>query len=457
MKNLLKYICFLLPFYTLTSFAAVSQFEVEVNPKSVKVWETVDITIKAVDESWKVDTSYVWEILIMSSTDPKADFPWIKNNSYTFKPENAWIVKFENAVKFTTKWNHDITIQDMVNDEAIWIVNVEVWDWNTIQSSWEISISSPENGMTISTKDVEVNWQTNKNSKVKIYVNNKEVWEVISNSWWVFTYELKWLTWTEQKLKWVLLDADDKEIATSSEVLFKIQASWPEFKSIELDPNTEVEWLTVINTKVKASPWLETVEIVVNDVLEKLTESSHWEYSWNFTAPKDDWEYSIDVNLKDKMWLSLNKKDAIKIKVKNIEMLAPVAEEKKEEVKVNCDDFKKELTINNIKLVKMKSRSTLSWDKVEKASSYNVYKLDADKNEVLFQNVSENKIDIEITWDKIVYEDFVVKAVFKDDVCNIEGDSTQATKVQTWPTEIFIIALAILFASIIYFYKRRKA
>jgi len=104
----------------------------------------------------------------------------------------------------------------------------------------------------------------------------------------------------------------------------------------------------------------------------------------------------------------------------------------------------------------MKSKSILSWDKVEKANSYNVYKLDSDWKEILFQNILENKIEIEISWDKIVHEDFVIKAVFKDDVCNVEWEVSQATKVQTWPTEIIVIFLAVLFAGIIYFYKRRK-
>jgi len=455
MKILLKILIALLPFYTINTFAAVSSFEVQSNPEKVKVWEAVDITIKAVDDSWKVDTSYVWGILIISYSDSKAEFPWITNNSYTFKKEDAWIIKFENWVKFTIKWNQDITVYDFNNDEIVWVAKVEVTDWET-QLTGEISITTPESGVTLPTKEVEVSWQTNKNSKINIMLNDKKVWDTLSNSWWIFTYNLKDLSWEIQKIKAILLDSDNKEIATSQEVSFKIQSSWPEFKSIELNPNTLVEWLTVVNVKVLATAWLSEVQIVINDTLENLKESSPWEYSWSFTAPKDDWEYSIDVNWKNSLGLSFIKKDAIKVTVKNIELLTSVNEVTVEEVKVNCDDFKKELIIKNVKVVKMKSKSILSWDKVEKATSYNVYKLDSDWKEILFQNILENKIEIEISWDKIVHEDFVIKAVFKDDVCNVEWEVSQATKIQTWPTEIIVIFLAVLFAGIIYFYKRRK-
>jgi len=53
------------------------------------------------------------------------------------------------------------------------------------------------------------------------------------------------------------------------------------------------------------------------------------------------------------------------------------------------------LEVKNISSVKLKSKSVISWDKVEKASSYNVYKKDrSGENMTLIENVTQNQYEI---------------------------------------------------------------
>lgn len=67
-----------------------------------------------------------------------------------------------------------------------------------------------------------------------------------------------------------------------------------------------------------------------------------------------------------------------------------------------------------------------------------------------------HKFEIAIVWEKVEYDDFhLIKAVFKDDVCNVESaDYSNMTKVQTWPGEI-AIALISLIAWGLYLVRRK--
>lgn len=440
----------------------VDHFEIEASPNKVKIWESIDITIKAVDKDWAVVKDYDKEVLIFSNSDQKAELPstidsWI----YKFKTSDAWVVKFENWVKFTQKWTQDISVYDYNNEDIYWYAEVEVTDWTTsAQSSGDITINYPENWITLWQNSVKVSGTTSKNHKLRIKLNSGTWTETISNSEWVYEVELKDIPTWDNIIVAELLDADSKVIWTSSETFFKVESNTPVFKSITLNPESdEYNSESVVWVSVDATPWLTTVSVMVNDVLSTLTENKSWTYSWEITTPKTAWEYNIDVILKNELWLETKKEAATSIKVKEVEYLAWVEEVKKEEpVTVNCDDFKKELEVKNVKSISLKTKSVISWDKVDKATSYNIYKKDASSSWLtLIENVTDNKYEVIISWNKVEYSDFTIKAVFKDDVCNVEWDNQNMTKVQTWPKEIAILIIALLSWAWIMYVRRKNA
>ncbi len=462
MKNLLKILAWTIALwaYSLTLAWSVDHFDVKIDPSSVKVWESVDLTIQALDKNWSIVKDYVWEVLIFSQSDPKAEFPWVlKENSYTFKTSDAWMVKFENAVKFSQKWTQDINIYDVSNEDIFWYAEAVVWEWtSTATASGEINISYPESWTTLWTDSIKVSWKTQKNHKIKIILNTDKITNAISDSSWAFEVEIKNIPSWENSLKAQLLDADEKVISISSEVLFRIESNIPKLRTLVLDPNQE-EFApeTVVNVSLEASEWLTDVNLILNDVVSKLIETSKaWTYTWTITTPKENWEYKIDVSLKSELWVESKENWVATINVKAPEMNAANSWSTNTWVTINCDDFKKELDIKNVKVVKMKSKSVLSWDKVDKASSYNVYKKDKTWTWMtLMENTTDNKFEIAIVWDTVEFDDFTIKAVFKDDVCDIEWESTEMTKVQTGPKElIFILALISLLTWV--FLLRRK-
>ena len=93
MKNIVKVVVTFLAIslYGSTLWAwTVQKFDIQANPTTVKVWESVDITIKAMDKDWNLVKNYAWEVLIFSQTDPKAEFPWVlTENTYKFKTTDA--------------------------------------------------------------------------------------------------------------------------------------------------------------------------------------------------------------------------------------------------------------------------------------------------------------------------------------------------------------------------------
>jgi hypothetical protein len=239
-------------------------------------------------------------------------------------------------------------------------------------------------------------------------------------------------------------------------VLFKIESNAPKFKSIKIDPQWEVAWETILNVELEATSWLAEVSIVLNDLIQKLKETSKaWVYTWTITAPKENWSYKIDVILKNELWIETRENWVKVITVKNVELASAPTETS---TWINCDDLKKELVVSNVKLIKMKSKSILSWDKVEKATSYNLYKKDRNWTwMILIQNLTENKVEINIEWDKVEYDDFAVKAVLKNESCEIESDNYSAmTRVQTWPRELILIIISFLMVWIIFFLRRKK-
>lgn len=461
MKKLLQLllIWFGISFYTTSLWVSnVEKFDIKTSPNEIKIWESTDITVEALDKDGNVVKNYEWEVLIFSQSDPKAEFPWIlTQNTYKFQASDSGKVKFENGVKFTKAGTQDINVYETANENVFWVAEVKVLEGTTTSWAEEIIIKSPENGVTLWTWDIKVTGTTLKNHQIKILLNTDKQSDAISNGDGIFEYDLKWVPNWENFIIAQVLDSDGKVIWESTKTLFKIESNTPKFKSITINPEWEVKWNTLLNVSVEANNGLSNVEIVLNDLVQKLTEDSNGIYTGTITSPKDNWDYKIDVNLKNELGIESKQSGIATITVKNIELTAAPVVEPVTEIPVNCDDFKKELIIWNLKVVKMKSKSVLSWDKLEKATSYNLYKKDKNSwSMVLIQNLMDNNVEINIEWKEIIYDDFAVKAVLKNESCEIEStDFSSMTSVQTWPKEIYLLIFSLLFVWSIFFFRRK--
>lgn len=444
-------LAFIINIFWLTSIlaASVDHFNITLSPSSAKIWEALDLTIEAVDKNSVTVNDYNWVVLIFSESDPEAELPIVlEENTYTFKAADQWKIVFENAVKFFKEWKQNIHVYDFNDDNIFWIWEATI---TKDQSSEKLNIEilSPENWLTVWNNKIKVSWVTEKNHQVKIVINNKNEIDSISNNEWVFEKEITNLLNWENTIIAKVLNSNWWIVWESKEIKIKIENTKINLISVKVNPEeVDSEWQ--FDIEVTTEPNLVEVSSVLNDVISKLTETSPWKYTAKLFAPKEEWVYKIDIILKNELWIEQKELWAASIKVKkvNLDSAEPVTEEVK--------DNKKSLKITWLKLVELKTKSILTWDKLEEAKSYNIYKKLENWNLEFVVNVTEPKFEVEIVWEEIKYEYFAVKALAETEEWEVyEWDLSEATKIQTGP-ELLILLIISIFATWLYLITKQK-
>ncbi len=451
-KNFLLFLFVLLIYGYTWVFAAVDHFEVTLDPTKAKVGEALDLTIKAVDKNNNKILDYKWTILIFSETDPEAVLPnSIEENSYIFSASDQWERKFENWVIFKSAWKHDIHIFDLNDDRIYWIAEAEISAGST-QTNLDISIISPENWLTIWNNFISVSWLTEKNHQVKITVNWKDDFLTTSNNEWIYEKNIDKLVDWENTFKAFVLDSSSKVVWESDIKKIKVELSNLEIKNVKITP-AKVDPESSYEIEVTATPKLNIVNIIINDTIVALKETKLWIYTSKNIAPKNPWPYSIDVIVKNEFGHEKRELGAASLTVNELPVTEPVPEpievyEEKPPIITStwteCSE-NIEHKITWLKLVELKTKSILTWDKIIGVNGYNVYKKLENWEFELIENVSDSKFEIEITGDEIKYDYFAVRAVSKN-TCweEFEWTLSDATKIKTGPELIILLAISLL-------------
>lgn len=430
--------------------ANVDNFKVTLSPNSAKVWESLDMIIEAVDKNNSIVDDYKGMILIFSESDPEAQLPIVlQENTYTFKSSDQWKVIFENAVKFLKEWNQNIHVYDF-NDDTIFGIGEAKITKDSNNENANIEIISPENWLTIWVNKIKISWSTEKNHQVKIIVNWKSELNTTTNNEGIYEKEVTNLVEWENIFLARVLDSSGKVIWESKEVKIRVEKANLSLINVKVTPEeVNSEWQFEI--EVTTTPSLREVNSIINDVVTKLEETKSWVYTAKIFAPKEEWTYKIDLMLKNELGSEQKELWAASIKVNKVVLNAAeptITEEPKEE--------KHDLKITWLKLVELKTKSILTWNKVNWAKSYNVYKKLEDWNLELIVNVVEPKFEIEITWEEVKYEYFAVKAMAETSEWEIyEWDLSEATKIQTGP-ELLILLIVSIFAAWLYLVSKQK-
>ncbi|MDD2907568.1 MAG: hypothetical protein PHH98_02910 [Candidatus Gracilibacteria bacterium] len=428
----------------------VDHFQVTLSPDTAKVGEALDLTIEAVDKNNKTVSDYNGMILIFSESDPEAELPiTLEDNTYTYKSTDQGKILFENAIKFSKEGTQNINVYDF-NDDTIFGIGEATITKGTDSVTSNIEIVSPENGLTIGVNKIKVSGTTEKNHQVQIIVNGKNTLNAASNSEGVYEKEVTGLVDGENIFLAKVLDADGKIIGESKEVKIKVEKNSISLTNVKVTPE-EVDSEGQFEIEVLTTPALREVNVTINDIVTKLEETKEGTYTAKIFAPKDEGTYKIDIIMKDELGHEQKELGAASIKVNKVELksadptLVP-------EVKSD----KKDLKITGLKLVELKTKSILTWDKVDGAESYNVYKKMEDNNLELITNVLEPKFELEITGDEVKYEYFAVKAMAKTGSGEVyEGDLSEATKIKTGP-EMLILLLISIFSAGLYLVSKQK-
>lgn len=432
--------------------AGIDHFEVQLAPDTINVWESMDLTIKAVDKNNNVITDYNGEIIMFSETDPEATLPSVlKDNTYEFKNADQGEVTFENSVSFKLKGKQEISVYDLNDDTVLGIAQAEITG-QVESANAEISIVSPETGITIGEDSIKVSWSTSKNHALKITLNEKEVFEATSNNNGVFELDITGLQDGENTIKAHVLDADKNIIGETGIVNLKVELNKLQVKNVKITPESpEIEAKYTIEIMSQAG--LKEVSGIIDDVLVTFTESTTQAgtYSAELFASKKSGDYLLDVILKNDIGHETKELWVATLSIKDPELNAA------DPIDALLPKDPNDLSIHNLKVIKLKSKSVLTWDEVEKAEWYNVYTKAKDGTLELVQRVAEAKIEIDITGDTVKHAYFAIKAVGKNDTGVLyEWDLSEATKIQTGP-EMYILLLLSLLIGGFFFTLRRKS
>lgn len=445
---------FFISLYSSVFAADVDRFEVKLTPDRAKVWESLDLNIKAVDKNWNIVEDYKGKVLILSESDRDAVIP---EEVYGFTTQDQWEKKFENAVKFSKSWTQDITIYDWDKETIFGRTTAEITDsWEAINT--EIEIISPDDWLTIWESKIKISGSTVKNHKIKIILNSSEEFDLNSDWNGIFEKELNNLKNWENTIKAQVFDADMNVIWESSEIKIKVETNGLSIKSLKLLPEEVfVEWPYTI--ELITSSWLKEANVVINDSLIELKETETWVYKWTSFAPKDSGSYSVDVNLVNDLWHKLNELWVGTLKVKELNAALKQEDEPiiepEPEVELNSPS-RNSLKITWLKLVKLKTKSVLTWDKIENVKSYNIYKKNESGDLEFILKVNEPKFEINIEWDKVKYEDFYVRANWEDDNWSYLWELSDPTKIQTWPEMLIILLISLFFSGLFLLFKWAK-
>ena len=474
-KLILAFLAYSMFSFTWVFAAWIDHFEVTFFPDTVKVWEALDLTIEAVDKNNVTILDYEGTILIFSESDPEAELPSeLDENTYTFQTSDQWKIKFENAVKFKNSWLQNIHIYDLNDDAVFWVAEANITK-NDVESNIDIEIVSPDNGLTIWENLISVTWTTQKNHQVKIIVNWSEIFDTTSNNDWIFEKIIDNLNDWDNTLSAQVLDSDLNIVWETEIKNIRVDLSTLNIKNVKVTPES-VDPESSFEIEVITNPELTEVSIIINDILIILSETKSWVYVAKTYAPKDSWVYKLDVKIKDELGHEKTELGTASLRVNEIELEAAGegtgasegtgdgegsegigdGEGTWDEDKIVCENNSNNITW--LKLTELKTKSVLVWDKLDDVESYNVYKKISNWKLELVENVNEAKYEVEITWDKIKYDFFAIKAICVTASWELyEWALSDATKVKTGPEILILFFLSLMIGWFLFINNKKRA
>jgi hypothetical protein len=298
---------FLALFLTLSFFSPLSfvhaagkaaKFELTVT-QTAKVGEAIDLGVKVLGSDGAVVTDYAGTVYVTVDNDSKATLPY--SEGYTFVASDQGNKTFSKGLAFSKAGSMTVSVIDIDDDkvEGVAKVNVSEGDAGSgVTASETVTITSPENGSTVSGTEVNLIGTAKKNSKFKVFLNGEEVGESQTDDKGEILYVLKGLDQQQNVVSIKIFDGTDKAVGESQKVSFSLaEDKGPEFKSLIVAEGKEVKSGAVLHVTVSAEPKLKEVSAALGDSVEVLKEGAAGTYEGTLTAPTASGSYPIDATL----------------------------------------------------------------------------------------------------------------------------------------------------------------
>jgi cysteine-rich repeat protein len=269
MISIVRLCILLFAFFPLLTLAAPTRFEVTVTPNPLKVSEFADVTVKAINSDWTVDTKAdgdIWlEIENHEYTDSNIVLPG--NGIGFFEPSDQWVKIFSKWLSIKKAWTFTINVVDVYDTSIKWSATITVL-WNSAGPGvgW-LTIYSPLSGSVEKQNAIVVVWKTSyANTPIVILVDNSKVQEWSSDQRGDFSLPLSDITAGPHTLVVNALDLEWNVSATSWPIPFIFEpASTKLFLWLDILPSKDVLVRTKMTFTVRTDEQVGSVMLQFGD------------------------------------------------------------------------------------------------------------------------------------------------------------------------------------------------
>lgn len=267
----------------------VGALEIRNLPLSVQANQTTSFSVRALDADGNHNRDYRGTVHFTSPTDSNALLPV----DYTFQSSDLGEHTFQLSLSFRLEGVQRLVVEDVGTTEMRDEATITVTAPRSTSSSGTVRITSPTAGR-YGVNVLEIEGMAPANATVDIYDNGQKIGVTRASSVGTFSYSSPVLSDGDHRIS---AKANSME---SEEVLVTIDATASELTDFRLSKNPAGPGETITVT-VKTDASLESVSVVLGDLLVDLTENPQipGTYEGEITAPDQAGSYPIDVRTLD--------------------------------------------------------------------------------------------------------------------------------------------------------------
>jgi len=284
-------------------FATTVWFEVTVEPNPIKVSEFADVTIKALDESWNVDTGAsdidIWiEVEGFEYTDPDVVIPW--GGIGFFEASDLGVKIFSKWLTVKKPWTYKLKVVDVYDDSITGEAELQVLADSWWLAQGTLTVETPEKNAILTSDVLNVIWATSfANTPIVILIDWVEIEEGLSDQKWDFTMVTTGLEPWLHTLEVNALDLDNQVVASSWPIPFDYQVDeWELLLEVEVTPSATITVREAVTFQIKTAERVTAALIAVGEdatmVPTTYVSPGLFEKEMTFDTP---WTYPVDVTL----------------------------------------------------------------------------------------------------------------------------------------------------------------
>ena len=227
-----------------------SSFVVDVNPSSFQPNQSVDITLKAVDDKGQVVSDYVWDVFIEINGSLSPDDYVLPEDGFTkFDAQNLGVKTFSKALTIKKPGTYTVVAYDIIDESTKGQQQVIVWQ-SSAGTNASVQISSPTvNGIeTNSSTTVLASAPLLPNSPFQVIVNGQTLWQGVTTANGQISTIINGLSKWQNTLQVQISDGNGSIVWQSDAIVFTYDPQTDEnFKWLTVQPDTSLQqWDTPV-------------------------------------------------------------------------------------------------------------------------------------------------------------------------------------------------------------------